>query len=307
MKIKDALLEYKQYLVVEKGRSKNTITSYMNDLHLFQNYMQDTFHENQIENIASKHIEQYLKKIHDTCSNRTLTRKIVSLRNLYIFLLKENMVKVNIMANIDLPKQQKKLPKVISEDEMKSLLESIKTDDPISFRNRCMLELLYASGLRVSELMNLTLNDVNIKMKTLRCIGKGNKERMVPINSYVCSLLKQYIENERNYFIHQDTNLLFLTKHGMKMSRNEFYNILQKIVLNSPISKHISPHTIRHAFATHLLENDADLRSIQEMLGHSDIATTTIYTHITKNKIQKEYEKFHPRMLQEKRSEKNEI
>lgn len=300
MKIKDALLEYKQYLIVEKGRSKNTINSYLSDLKLFEKYLKDAHDILDIESVSTSHIEAYLKSIHHKASNRTITRKIVSLKNFYIFLVKENIVKVNIMANIDRPKQERRLPKTISEEEMKLLLESISMDDPVSFRNRCMMELLYASGLRISELINLTLNEINIKMKTLRCIGKGNKERIVPMNDYVCKLLKRYIEEDRNALIKQDTNLLFVNDHGNPISRNRFYNILQEIVLNSPVSKHLSPHMIRHAFATHLLDNDADLRSIQEMLGHSDISTTTIYTHITSNKIQNEYMRFYPRMNKER-------
>ena len=296
MLIKDALSEYKQYLIVEKGLSKNTIYSYLRDLIAFSNFIGEEYEINQIENINKEHIHLYLKELSKTNCTNSISRKLVSLRMLYIFLVKENIVKENLMSSFTLPKRDKKLPIVLSQEEMIEILDGIIVCDSISSRNRCMVELLYATGMRISELLNLTLKDLNIKMGFIKVIGKGNKERMIPIGSYVGEILEQYINDYRAEFNIKNDSLLFFNKHGQRLSREEFYSILQTIVNSTSITKKVSPHTFRHTFATHLLENGADLRSIQELLGHSDISTTTIYTHISNQKIRSEYQQFHPRI-----------
>lgn len=296
MLIKDALSEYKQYLIVEKGLSKNTIYSYLRDLIAFSNFIGEEYEINQIENINKEHIHLYLKELSKTNCTNSISRKLVSLRMLYIFLVKENIVKENLMSSFTLPKRDKKLPIVLSQEEMIEILDGIIVCDAISSRNRCMVELLYATGMRISELLNLTLKDLNIKMGFIKVIGKGNKERMIPIGSYVGEILEQYINDYRAEFNIKNESLLFFNKHGQRLSREEFYSILQTIVNSTSITKKVSPHTFRHTFATHLLENGADLRSIQELLGHSDISTTTIYTHISNQKIRSEYQQFHPRI-----------
>ena len=296
MLIKDALSEYKQYLIVEKGLSKNTIYSNLRDLIAFYNFIGEEYEINQIENINKEHIHLYLKELSKTNCTNSISRKLVSLRMLYIFLVKENIVKENLMSSFTLPKRDKKLPIVLSQEEMIEILDGIIVCDAISSRNRCMVELLYATGMRISELLNLTLKDLNIKMGFIKVIGKGNKERMIPIGSYVGEILEQYINDYRAEFNIKNDSLLFFNKHGQRLSREEFYSILQTIVNSTSITKKVSPHTFRHTFATHLLENGADLRSIQELLGHSDISTTTIYTHISNQKIRSEYQQFHPRI-----------
>lgn len=296
MLIKDALSEYKQYLIVEKGLSKNTIYSYLRDLIAFSNFIGEEYEINQIENINKEHIHLYLKELSKTNCTNSISRKLVSLRMLYIFLVKENIVKENLMSSFTLPKRDKKLPIVLSQEEMIEILDGIIVCDAISSRNRCMVELLYATGMRISELLNLTLKDLNIKMGFIKVIGKGNKERMIPIGSYVGEILEQYINDYRAEFNIKNDSLLFFNKHGQRLSREEFYSILQTIVNSTSITKKVSPHTFRHTFATHLLENGADLRSIQELLGHSDISTTTIYTHISNQKIRSEYHQSHPRI-----------
>ena len=296
MLIKDALSEYKQYLIVEKGLSKNTIYSYLRDLIAFSNFIGEEYEINQIENINKEHIHLYLKELSKTNCTNSISRKLVSLRMLYIFLVKENIVKENLMSSFTLPKRDKKLPIVLSQEEMIEILDGIIVCDAISSRNRCMVELLYATGMRISELLNLTLKDLNIKMGFIKVIGKGNKERMIPIGSYVGEILEQYINDYRAEFNIKNDSLLFFNKHGQRLSREEFYSILQTIVNSTSITKKVSPHTFRHTFATHLLENGADLRSIQELLGHSDISSTTIYTHISNQKIRSEYQQFHPRI-----------
>lgn len=193
-------------------------------------------------------------------------------------------------------KKAKYLPEVLTVAEVNQLLDSIDVNDPVSARNRCMVEVLYASGLRVSEMCFLTLQNVNIHKGFVKCIGKRNKERIVPMNENCCLLLKKYIEEYRPQLCEEvSSQYLFINKKGQPIQRDDFYHILENIVKKSGLKKHVTPHTLRHTFATHLLENDADLRSIQEMLGHSDISTTTIYTHVSNNKAIEEYRKLHPR------------
>lgn len=296
MKLKDSLNEYRQYLIVEKGLSKNTILAYLNDLNKFFIYLNDIHQIFEIENISKEHIRLYLKELSKINSSTSITRKLVSLRMFFAFLVKDKLIDVNIMNDFDLPKIYKKLPVVLSEQEMQEILDSIVIEDHLSSRNRCMLELMYATGLRVSELINLNVSSVNIYMGYIKVIGKGNKERIVPIGAVAKKILGDYLNNYREEFIKKESSLLFFNNHGNKMSREEFYIILKQIIRQTSVNKKVSPHTIRHSFATHLLENGADLRSIQELLGHSDISTTTIYTHISNQKIKKEYQQFHPRI-----------
>lgn len=297
MLLKDALEEYKQYLIVEKGLSRNTINAYLSDLSAFSNYLNKTFQINQIENILKEHIRLYIKELAKSNTANSISRKLVSLRMFYVFLMKENIISVNLMSSFTLPKKDKKLPVVLSKEEMMEILESVEINDRFSARNRCMIEILYGTGLRVSELINLTVSAVNIKMGYINVIGKGDKQRIVPIANMTKEILTDYLNNYREEFLGEnDSSLLFFNNHGNKLSREEFYLILKQIVKETSINKNISPHTIRHTFATHLLENGADLRSIQELLGHSDISTTTIYTHISNQKIKQEYQEFHPRI-----------
>ena len=302
MVIIEAINEYRQYLIVEKGLSKNTIIAYISDLKKFFIYLNDNFKINQIDDLSKEHIRLYLKELGKTNTSTSVARKLVSLRMFFNFLSKEKVIDVNIISSFDLPKVDKKLPVVLSVTEMQEILETIKISDHISCRNRCMLELMYASGLRVSELINLNVSSVNLYMGYIKVIGKGDKERIVPIGEIAKRILDIYLNQYRYKFIKKESSLLFFNNHGNKLSREEFYIILKQIIEQTSINKKVSPHTIRHSFATHLLENGADLRSIQELLGHSDISTTTIYTHISNQKIKKEYQQFHPRM--NKKSEK---
>lgn len=296
MVIIEAINEYRQYLIVEKGLSKNTIIAYISDLKKFSIYLDDSFQINKIDDLSKEHIRLYLKELGKTNTSASITRKLVSLRMFFNFLIKEKIIDVNIISNFDLPKINKKLPVILSTTEMQEILETIKINDHISCRNRCMLELMYATGLRVSELINLNVSSINLYMGYIKVIGKGDKERIVPIGEIAKTILDIYLNQYRDKFIKKESSLLFFNNHGNKLSREEFYIILKQVINKTSINKKISPHTIRHSFATHLLENGADLRSIQELLGHSDISTTTIYTHISNQKIKNEYQQFHPRM-----------
>ena len=284
MVIIEAINEYRQYLIVEKGLSKNTIIAYISDLKKFSIYLDDSFQINKIEELSKEHIRLYLKELGKTNTSASITRKLVSLRMFFNFLIKEKIIDVNIISDFDLPKINKKLPVILSTTEMQEILETIKINDHISCRNRCMLELMYATGLRVSELINLNVSSINLYMGYIKVIGKGDKERIVPIGEIAKTILDIYLNQYRDKFIKKESSLLFFNNHGNKLSREEFYIILKQVINKTSINKKISPHTIRHSFATHLLENGADLRSIQELLGHSDISTTTIYTHISNQK-----------------------
>ncbi len=301
MKYNDALKEYRQYMIVEKGYSRHTIENYFRDINDFIKFLYEQYHITEINEVCKDHIYSYLKYIRQKIKESSVDRHMTSLKQFYIFLMKERYVKVNIMSSFDMAKRPKYLPEVLTSQEVEQIINSIELDNPVSFRNRCMIDLLYATGLRVSEMCYLTLNDMNLNKGFVKCIGKGNKERIIPINKKCCLLLKEYIEKYRKLIYAEGTSqYLFLNKNGQPISRDNFYHILKKIVQNSGIQKHVSPHTLRHTFATVLLENDADLRSIQEMLGHSDISTTTIYTHVSNNKMIDEYRRLHPRSQKEK-------
>ena len=299
MEAKEVLEEYKQYLIVEKGLSKNTVSAYDRDLKKFFKYINEKFEIDQVEKIDKEHIRLYLKELGKIQSTNSVSRKIVSLRMFYLFLVREKIVPNNLMSSFTLPKKDKKLPTVLSKSEMAELLNSIEVVDAISSRNRCLVELLYATGMRVSELLNLRMSDLNIKMGFVKVIGKGDKERLVPISKYVGKLLTQYINEYRDELNLKNDSLLFFNQHGNPLSRQEFYHILKTIINTTTVNKNISPHTFRHTFATHLLENGADLRSIQELLGHSDISTTQIYTHVSKEREKEEYLSSHPRSKKE--------
>ena len=198
------------------------------------------------------------------------------------------------MEYIDTPKMSKNIPSVLSKEEVNKLLE-IELINKFSYRNKAMIELMYATGLRVSELVNLKLNDIDLQENILKTMGKGNKERLVPIGEYATSIVIQYLHKARPLFLkNKHSDYLFVTNKGTNMSREQFYRILQNIAKKKGITTHFSPHTLRHSFATHLLDNGADLRSIQEMLGHANISSTQIYTHVSKESLKKDYKNYHP-------------
>lgn len=304
LSILEAIEEYKQYLLIEKNLSHGTIETYDYSLNKLVEFIGDK--KIDINSVSETHINEYLSYLHDHLSKSTIKRHITTLKQFFLFLQREKIINDNIMENFDNNKAPKSLPTVLSKEEVNQLLESIDVIDEITSRNRSMLELLYSSGLRVSELLSLKVSDLHLNEKLLRCIGKGDKERIVPINDVACYFIRDYIENYRDLLLKDNkSDFLFLSKKGKKIERTNFYNMLMRINKSAGIFKHNTPHTLRHTFATHLLENDADLRSIQEMLGHSDISTTTIYTHVSQDKIIKDYAKRHPRILN--RGKKDEI
>jgi integrase/recombinase XerD len=230
---------------------------------------------------------------------KSVSRNITSINNLFIFLLKDKKVTSNPCEFIDRPKLKKTLPDTLSFEEVSNLLD-IPLVTKYDYRNKAMLEILYGSGLRISELISLTLRDIDMENDIIRCIGKGSKERIVPINDYEKYFVKSYLEYRSLFLINGDNDYLFLNNHGNRMTRQGFLKNLKKILLEKGIKKNVTPHTLRHSFASHLLSGGADLRSIQMLLGHSDISTTKIYTHISNEKVKRDYEEYHPRNSKEK-------
>lgn len=278
------------YLLIDKKYSQNTIDSYTNDLNKFSSYI-----NKDIKNIKKEDIINVLKKLQkENLSNSSINHFVTTLRSFYKFLIINNLVKENIMDFISTPKREKHLPKVLSESDIDKLL-NIPLNDAFSYRNKAILELMYASGLRVSELINLKVNDIDLNMALLKTLGKGSKERIIPIGDYALNYLRIYIKEYRDLLIKKNINdYLFLNNHGNKLTRQGLFKILNKLAREQGIKNELSPHTLRHSFATHLLNGGADLRSIQELLGHSDISTTQIYTHISKQKLQEDYHQYHP-------------
>ncbi len=288
MHVEKYIEKFINYLLFEKKYSTNTITSYEKDLNKFKNFSGNKMILNKND------IENYIKYLNESLDTRSVSRNISTLKSFYKYLKLNKEIDKNIMETITNPKIKKSLPKVLNEEEINKLLD-IKLNDNFDYRNKAMLELMYSSGLRVSELINLKVNDVDLENEAVRIFGKGAKERIVPLNDYATDAIKIYVENHRKeLFKHGENDYLFLNNHGNKMTRQGFFKIIKKIANEKNIKTEFSPHTLRHSFATHLLKHGADLRSIQELLGHSDISSTQIYTHITNEKLQKNYEQYHP-------------
>ncbi len=282
--------DFKNYLLLEKKYSINTVNSYNRDLSKFAQY----FEGKKLKNLTGQDLKLYIQNLNKTMSAKSVARNISTLKSFYKFLLIDKYVTKNPMINIIQPKISKDLPKVLSEKEVDQLL-NLKLTDAYSYRNKAMLELMYSSGLRVSELIALKVTDIDLSMSLVRIFGKGSKERIIPLGQPATEALFEYLTFYRHALIKKiKTNYLFLNSRGDKMTRQGFFKILQKIAQEQGIQTPFSPHTLRHSFATHLLKHGADLRSIQELLGHSDISSTQIYTHISNEKLKENYQENHP-------------
>ena len=296
--MEDQLKDFIHFLIVEKGLAKNTIVSYERDLKSYIKYFRNVEQLTNFNDVERIHIIHFLGHLKEQGkSSRTLARHVASIRAFHQFLLRERVSDHDPSVHIETPKLERTLPKVLNLVEVETLLDSPDTKDHYGIRDKAMLELLYATGIRVSELIGLQTGDVHLTMGFVRCIGKGNKERIIPIGKTALAALEHYVNNGRSHFIskkHHD-NALFLNHHGKQLTRQGFWKILKKLAKGAGIEKELTPHTLRHSFATHLLENGADIRAVQEMLGHSDISTTQIYTHVTKTRLKDVYSKFHPR------------
>lgn len=292
--------EFLAYLQIEKGLSENTIRAYGTDLGQFSQFATEREGVS-LSAIAAKHVTAFLiDRLEQGDSSRTLARKLVSLRRYFRFLLSEKEITVDPTATIDSPPIRAKLPTVLTEPEVERLLEAPKTSSPEGARDRVMLEVLYATGLRVSELVNLRLQSLDLTVGLIRTIGKGSKERLVPLSDTAVDLLGPYIKHVRPRLLIKcgglgTTDALFVTRRGKHISRQGFWKNLKKYAVLADVRGDVSPHKLRHSFATHLLEHGADLRSVQAMLGHSDISTTQIYTHVTRERLKRIHRTYHPR------------
>ncbi|KAB7708855.1 site-specific tyrosine recombinase XerD [Bacillus aerolatus] len=296
--MKDRLQDFIHYMIVEKGLAKNTIAAYERDLKHYLLFLDKVEQLASLNEVTRAHIVQFLGHLKtEGKSAKTIARHVASVRSFHQFLLREKAVEQDPSVHIEPPKMEKKLPKVLNLAEVEALLEAPDTSTPFGLRDQAMLELLYATGMRVSELTSLNLDAVHLTMGFVRCTGKGNKERIIPIGKTAIHVIETYLETGRPKLKskkHTD-EALFLNHHGKRLSRQGFWKILKALAKKSNIQKELTPHTLRHSFATHLLENGADLRAVQEMLGHADISTTQIYTHITKTRMKDVYTQFHPR------------
>lgn len=286
--------EYINYLEYERRLTQNTCISYERDLIDYMLFLNQQ-NINLVKEISKKNIVQYLELLKkENLKTTSIARKLTSIKNFHKYLYAIGKVKDDVALTVERPRLEKKLPNVLTIEEVDSLLD-IDLNTPFDYRNKAMLELLYGTGLRISELLNLKFFDIDFENCIIRCIGKGNKERIVPIGEYVIKYLQEYLNYRKLLLKKKNNDYLFLNNLGTKLSRFSFFKILKKLLKDKNINKNISPHSIRHSFATHMLECGADLRSIQELLGHSDISTTRIYTHISNNKIKKDYIEYHPR------------
>jgi integrase/recombinase XerD len=282
------------FLAVEKGLAKNSLSAYATDLRHFGHYLADQKLE--LEGVERINIVRYFQTLRSAgISARSVARALAAIRGMFRFLVAERHLKHDPTENLENPKLWTTLPKSLQPFEVEALLGAPDRDTPEGLRDRAMLELLYATGLRVSELIHVKVDDLVMDAGFLRTIGKGSKERIVPFGDTARDAITAYVERGRAHFDKRGDVHLFLTNRGRPMSRQSFWMKIVKYARTAGIASHISPHVLRHSFATHLLENGADLRSVQMMLGHSDISTTQIYTHVSRARLQKMYETFHPR------------
>lgn len=286
------------YLAAERGLSQNTLESYERDLHSFVGFLSSAAQPIRVETeIKQYHIASYLGHLHQAGrANTTLSRNLASLRSFFQFLVREGVLLQDPTVHVETPKIEKKLPRVLSLTDIERLLDAPETETFAGLRDQAMLELLYATGIRVSELISIRVSDINLSAGFLRCMGKGSKERIIPVGEYAQKVLSSYLTIARPGLLRDSSDdSLFLNHHGTPLSRQGFWKILKKYAQEAGIIADITPHTLRHSFATHLLERGADLRAVQEMLGHADISTTQIYTHVTRSRLKDVYRVAHPR------------
>lgn len=284
MKINILIEDYLNYCIFELGLSKNTVEAYKNDLKLYINFLNKP-----IEEVSTIDIKNYIKKRHEY-SSKTIAHNLTVIKNFHTYLYEKKHLKQNPTINIQRPKTKKTLPKTLSKNQINILMD-IKLNTIFDYRNKAMLEVMYSSGIRVSELINLKKTSINYEEQTIKIMGKGSKERIVPINKKALECLKIYLNKRKE----KKGEFIFLNNKNKPISRNGFYKILKKILKEKNLPDIASPHSLRHSFATHIINNGADLRSVQTILGHTDITTTKIYTEIDNKIVNKEYNQYHPR------------
>lgn len=294
--MKELVEEFLNYLSIERGLSKNTITSYRADLASFLNYLESKGFSN-IESIKRDEIRNYLMRLKDKgLSSNSISRALVAIKMFYKFLAQERFIKDDVAGILESPKLIRPLPNVLNIAEVEKLLQAPDIRDRVGMRDKAALELMYATGMRVSEVVDLPTSTLNLDVGFIKCKGKGDKERIVPIGSQAKNAIYKYMQDARPALLkNKEDSHLFLSRLGKRISRQSLWKMIKKYAKKARIKKEIAPHTLRHSFATHLLERGADLRVVQEMLGHADIATTQIYTHINKERLKLIHRQFHPR------------
>ena len=287
--------EFIDHLWLEDGLSKNTLNSYRFDLELFTGWLDKSLKKN-ILDTSQVDIQQYLSFKFPTSKSRSISRLLAALRRLFRYLLRQKKIKIDPTLEIQSPKIPKSLPKSLSEEDVELLLAAPDVETNPGLRDKAMLELLYACGLRVSELVNILLTELSMTEGVIRVTGKGNKTRLIPMGEEAVDWIKKYIDESRNNILKQRVSkYLFITIRGGAMTRQAFWYLIKRYAIIANIKKSMSPHIMRHAFATHLLNHGADLRVVQMLLGHSDISTTQIYTHVARERLKKLHESHHPR------------
>ncbi|MBD3380446.1 MAG: site-specific tyrosine recombinase XerD [Candidatus Omnitrophica bacterium] len=283
------------FLEVERGVSPHTVLSYKRDLFKFSDFLSSR--KKDITGAGREDIVDFMMALKDGgLSATSIARNLAALKTFWKFLVSEQIVPENPAALVETPRIWKNIPDVLNRDEVERLLAAPKARGWMGVRDRAILELMYATGLRVSEVAALRKTDINYEAGFVKCFGKGGKERVVPLGKMAAEALKRYMDTARKKADGEGAaDGLFLSRFGKKMSRQSFWKMIKKYAVQAGITKHISPHTLRHSFATHLLEGGAELRGVQEMLGHSDISTTQLYTHVNKEKLKKVYDEYHPR------------
>ncbi|MDR2779212.1 MAG: site-specific tyrosine recombinase XerD [Puniceicoccales bacterium] len=294
--LRDDVDAFLVHLELERGSSKNTVSSYENDLLSFVDFFLECGLKNWSE-VSLEILRQWLTFLNKSeCSSATVARKLSALRSFSKFAKARNMANLDVIKQLKRPRYMRKLPDTLTSEEVSRILELNMENSPLAIRDSAMFELIYSSGLRVSELCDLKIQAIDLENCFLRVYGKGAKERIVPFGSIAKSKLEQYLIGIRPKFVKSRTDSsFFIGMAGRKLSRKTVWMLLKKYIKLAGIEKSVTPHTLRHSFATHLLENGADLRSIQEMLGHADISTTQIYTAVDKKRLMSEYKKFHQR------------
>jgi len=294
--VDETIQAFIDYLTIERGLSSNTVSAYAHDLVQFAAYAGE-HGASSVGEITERTVEGFLQGLREAAmSPNSISRKLSAIKTFCKFACREGFTDTDFTAEIEGMKGAKRLPSVLSVEEVASLLNQPDMETEAGLRDKAMLETLYASGLRVSELINLRLSDLNLSVGFLRCFGKGSKERIVPLGKVAIGYLERYMAESRPAYARSGSSeYLFLTIRGRKMSRVGFWKLIKRHAARAGITRSITPHTLRHSFATHLLQGGADLRSIQEMLGHADIATTQIYTHVTQDHLKEVYRETHPR------------
>ena len=290
--------DYIHFIRVERQLSANTLASYRRDLEGYAQHLQDVQQLKDYNEVRREHILLHLENLRtEGKTARTVARHISSIRSFHQFLLREKVTTTDPTVHLEMPQVEQKLPRVLSIEEIDALIATPDRSKPQGVRDIAMLELLYASGMRISELIELNIEDIHLTMGFVRVFGKGRKERIIPLGKGALNAISKYLERARYELQgkYPKTDALFISHRGKRLTRQGCWKIIKEYAQKARINKELTPHVFRHSFATHLIENGADLRAVQEMLGHADIATTQIYTHVSKTRLSEVYKQFHPR------------